>query len=386
MKKLSNLLTIIAAVIFAFTACEGPEGPQGPEGQQGSTGPTGPQGPAGPSGTAGCVTCHDNNQIITAVSAQWEASKHALGSTAERGYDPECAPCHTSQGFLEVNAAGDFESTIGNKETAAAISNPAQPNCYTCHQIHSTYTTADWDFTKTGATVGWHSVDGSTATTVDIGAGNMCTGCHQGRALEVTLANWDDGGVAEIDDIESYRWGVHHGPQYNIFVGEGLFEFVGSTSYPTGDYHLVGAASDGCVTCHMNDAYGTQAGGHTFNMGYEYHGSLVPNWPSLCTECHTPDGVLDLDDVLETVQTNIAGLLEELMTELQDAGVMDADGYLVHTSSSSPYGIVPQTEEHLAAFTNWQAIEEDMSMGFHNPAYTEAVLLNTLEVVFDVVK
>jgi phosphoribulokinase len=87
-----------------------------------------------------------------------------------------------------------------------------------------------------------------------------------------------------------------------------------------------------------------------------------------------------------TIQTNITALLEELMTELQDAGVMDADGYLVHTSSSSPYGIVPQTEEHLAAFTNWQAIEEDRSMGFHNPAYTEAVLLNTLEVVFGIVK
>ena len=111
---------------------------------------------------------------------------------------------------------------------------------------------------------------------------------------------------------------------------------------------------------------------------------IVANWPSLCLECHTPEGILDLDVVMETIQTDIAGLLEELMTELQTAGVMDADGYLVHTSR--PDVVAPQTEEHLAAFTNWQAIEEDRSMGFHNPEYTEAVLLNTLEVVFGVVK
>lgn len=384
MKKLSNLLLIIAAVTFVFTACEGPQGPQGPEGAQGETGPTGPQGPAGPSGTAGCITCHDNNQLITAASAQWEASIHATGGNAERN-GRFCAPCHTSQGFLEVNTAGDFESTIGNKGTSATIPNPNQINCYTCHDIHNTYTTADWDLTKTAATVGWHSVDGSTVTTVDLGAGNMCTGCHQGRA-QTLLANWDDGGTAILTPT-TYRWGLHHGPQYNIYVGEGLYEFVGSTAYPQpgdADYlHTVNAAAKGCVSCHMNDAYGTQAGGHTFNFAYSYHGSSVNNYPETCFSCHTPEGALDLDDVTDAIQTNIAGLLEELMVELQDAGVMDADGYLVHTSDTD---IEDQTEEHLAAFTNWQAIEEDRSMGIHNPAYTEAVLLNTLEVVFGIVK
>jgi len=135
MKKLSFLLLIVAAVTFVFTSCEGPAGPQGPEGPQGETGATGPQGPEGPAGTAGCITCHDNNQVITAASAQWEASVHATGGNAERN-GADCAPCHTSQGFLEVNAAGDFASGLGNKSTAAAIDNPNQINCYTCHNIH----------------------------------------------------------------------------------------------------------------------------------------------------------------------------------------------------------------------------------------------------------
>ncbi|MBS0011130.1 MAG: hypothetical protein KFF49_06955 [Bacteroidales bacterium] len=379
MKKLSGLLLIIAAVSFVFTACEGPQGPQGPEGPQGATGPQGPAGPTGPSGTAGCITCHDNNQVITAASAQWEASIHATGGNAERN-GTACAPCHTSQGFLEVNAAGNFESGIGNKFTAAAISNPNQINCYTCHDIHNTYTTADWDLTKTAATDAWHSVDGSTVTSVDLGAGNMCTGCHQGRAM-TTLANWDDGGTSVITP-STFRWGLHHGPQYNVYVGEGLFEFTGSTDYPTTTNHLVSAASDGCVNCHMYDAYGTQAGGHTFNFGYSSYGSTVPNWNATCTACHVPGGVVDLDNLLAGIQGEIEGLLAELMTELQGVGVMATDGYLVRTGQT----VNDQTEEHLAAFVNWQAIEEDRSLGFHNPAYTKAVLNNTLETVFGITK
>jgi hypothetical protein len=233
---------------------------------------------------------------------------------------------------------------------------------------------------KTAATVGWHSADGSTTTSVDIGAGNMCTGCHQARALETTLANWDDGGTATYT-ADSYRWGVHHGPQYNVYVGDGLFEFVGTTQYPTEENHLVSTAPDGCVNCHMYDAYGVQAGGHTFNFGYDYHGSVVPNWNATCNTCH--DGgiaTFDLDTHLDRIQTTIAGLLEELKTELQGVGVMDEDGYLVHSGET----VNDQTEEHLAAFTNWQAIEEDRSLGFHNPAYIEAVLRNTLEVVFEI--
>jgi len=208
----------------------------------------------------------------------------------------------------------------------------------------------------------------------------MCTGCHQGRA-QTELANWDDGGIAEMTP-SSYRWGLHHGPQYNIYIGEGLYEFTGSASYPTDDNHLVAASPEGCVTCHMNDAFGTQAGGHTFDFTYSYHGSTVANWPALCTECHTPGGVLDLDVVMAGIQTNIEALLDALMLELQTAGVMDASGYLVHTATD----VEPQSEEHLAAFTNWQAIEEDRSKGIHNPAYTEAVLVNTLETVFGVTK
>ena len=176
----------------------------------------------------------------------------------------------------------------------------------------------------------------------------------------------------------SYRFGLHHGPQYNVVVGEGLYEF--GTGYPAAENHITDKTSDACVTCHMNVAYGTQAGGHTFNVAYDYHGSTVPNLPASCEECHIPDGGMDLGDKMDALQTDITALLTELGTALETAGVKEVGAnYIVHTSN--PTVIAPQTELMLAAFTNFQAITEDRSLGMHNPAYIRVLLANTISAV-----
>lgn len=377
---MKKFLTFLGACAFFFTAaiiisCEGPAGPAGEVGPEGPIGLQGEQGIQGQDGTATCAVCHDDSQVNFAKTIQWEASIHATGGNFERN-DSYCAPCHTSQGFLEALGAGEFaQMTPGNGSTSGTISDPNPQNCYTCHAIHSTYSVDDWDRTKTTATKGWHSVDGTTMTEVDLGEGNMCTGCHQGRALSVTLNMTDN---TTTITPSSYRWGIHHGPQYNVYVGEGLYEFAGSTAYPTETNHMIEKTTDGCVDCHMNDAYGTQAGGHTFNVGYEYHGSVVPNFPASCKGCHIDDGAYDIVDKMTDVQEDIEALIMQLDTELQNAGVSDGE-YLHHVSSTN---ITPQTHMMLAAFTNWQALFEDRSKGMHNPEYVEAVLLNTLEIAF----
>ncbi|HKL66591.1 MAG TPA: hypothetical protein VJ877_01770, partial [Bacteroidales bacterium] len=96
------------------------------------------------------------------------------------------------------------------------------------------------------------------------------------------------------------------------------------------------------------------------------------NWPASCSECHTNT---ELNDATAIIQADIETYLADLETELLNAGVIDADGRPVTSS---------QTQEQVAAYLNWQAIEEDRSLGMHNPGYTEAVLLNTLETVFSV--
>jgi hypothetical protein len=65
-------------------------------------------------------------------------------------------------------------------------------------------------------------------------------------------------------------------------------------------------------------------------------------------------------------------LLEDLADLLITHGVMDASNYLVAGE---------WTTDLTAAVVNYNAIREDKSLGFHNPAYIEAILLNTIEAV-----
>ncbi len=366
MKNLIKLFSLLCVTGFMLASCEGPMGLQGAPGIDGED------------ANATCTQCHKNDQVIEAKMAQWEASVHATGGNSERN-SFDCAPCHTSQGFLEVNAAGGFTSGPGLPEASGTISNPNQQNCYTCHDIHNTFTAADWALTKTAATTASHTIDGTSSISMDMGNANMCTGCHQGRALDAVLDMNDN--VTEIQPT-SYRWGIHHGPQYNIVMGKTLYEFAGSVAYPTAENHMTDKTSDACVTCHMAEAYGTQAGGHTFNVSYEYHSSVELNLPASCATCHIPEGAMDLATKVEEVQAEVEALLAALGTALENAGVKKPGStYIMYTGSGASQVINPQTEMMLAAFTNYQAIEEDRSLGVHNPAYVKAILTNTTEAV-----
>jgi len=163
--KRFTFLSLFTAVIFAsamiMSGCtkEGPAGPAGKDGKDGTD---------GTDGTAGCVQCHDDSQAIFAASVQWEASVHATGGNFERNA-ADCGACHTSQGFLQRLANGTMEAD-GTVETPAPI------NCYTCHNIHETYTPEDWAFTATEPVEFW--VNGEV---VDFGRANLCVQCHQDR-------------------------------------------------------------------------------------------------------------------------------------------------------------------------------------------------------------
>ena len=243
MKNLIKLFTTLCVLGFALASCEGPMGLQGEPGVDGV------DGVDGKDANESCTQCHTNSQAIEVRMAQWEASVHATGGNAERN-EADCAPCHTSQGFLEVNAAGGFTSGPGLIEASATVSNPSQQNCYTCHDIHNTFTAADWAFTKTAATTASHTVDGTSSVSMDMGSANVCTGCHQGRALDEALDMTDN---VNTQTPGSYRFGIHHGPQYNITMGKTLYEFAGTATYPTTENHITAKTEDACVDCHMSE-------------------------------------------------------------------------------------------------------------------------------------
>jgi len=351
MKRFTYLLSLtLSAFVVAAVAFIGCEGPAGPAGTPGADGADGADGTDGVDANATCTECHDESTDIYVKRLQAANSKHLTGGDFERS-DKDCAACHTHEGFLDRMESGEMEAS-------ADVANPSPQNCRTCHKIHINYDASDFALRYPGPVTLW-----ANDVTIDVASGNICANCHQPRLLE---PGYTIGG--DSVSITNSRWGPHHSPQSAMLWGTTAYEVAGSVSYPDpgGRMH----AQVGCTECHMPDAYGNQAGGHTLNMTYEYHGSDA-DWVAGCTGCHT--GIEDFD--LNGVQTQVSTLLDSLHHVLMDEGLLDEDGLLV-ASSSSPLKVSP---EEAGVIHNFLFVESDLSTGVHNSAYAIALLKNSLE-------
>jgi len=328
-KKLLVLLGAMIAVTVLFTACAGPQGEPGP------AGPAGPQGPAGPAGESAsatdltCTECHNDTAIITSKKANWEESLHGQGTAfAEEGNRNTCAFCHSGAKFSESVAAG-----ITFDKVEAGDANPTHQDCRTCHQIHTTYTSADWAL-ETEAPV-TQIVSG---LTFDGGAGNLCANCHQARRY---MANFVDKTDATKYTSTSPRFNPHLSVQGDILLGSGGFGVEGK---PGAHYSMV---EDTCVGCHMG-------GAETANHRME---------PQLskCQECHADAESYDINGAVTALEERMA----ELKAALTAKGLLDENG-----------AVIPGTwdEATATAIWNYEVIEEDASNGVHNPNYVNALI------------
>lgn len=364
---LSGFALLIAGAII-LSSCEGPEGPAGPAGPAGADGAQGAQGEQGPAGADGvdgadgngtCVICHDDDVVLLAKQQQALSSHHLSGGNYER-LSSYCAYCHTHQGFVEHQETG---------AVAADIVDPAPINCRTCHMIHVNYDATDWALVTTDPVVLTHG-----DATVDLGEdANLCVNCHQSLAVSGMPVVGGDS-----VSITSSRWGPHHGPQSNNLWGVGAYEVAGTESYGTPGTHA--HANVGCVDCHMAPVpYGGRtAGGHTFNMTYEYHGHEEGN-VAACSGCHS--AIEDLDPPsfdLGGFQTEIDDLVTQLETIFIAAGYMDGPGELWNASSTAPLKVHADVA---GAMLNYKTVTEDRSRGIHNPVYMKAMLQNALEAL-----
>jgi len=242
------------------------------------------------------------------------------------------------------------------------VENPTPPNCRTCHQIHTTYTDADFAFTTT-APVDLLAFPGET---VDFGTGNLCASCHQARPIEPM----PELGGADVA-VTSSRYGTHHSPVATVLGGVGLFDLSGDVDGGPFVHGDVASNAKGCPTCHMAQPFGAQAGGHTFAMTYEYHGSEEDNVAGCMTSgCHS--SVEDFGKF--GVQDEVEAKLDEHADLLRAKGIMAAA-----PSVSSVSGTYPA--EVAAAFVNWQTIYEDKSLGIHNPPYVLGILQGSIDAM-----
>jgi len=289
-----------------------------------------------------CFTCHGEDGLLLAAQGEWQNSIHASGHNVDytnRG-GTDCSKCHDHQGFLDFLATGTVD---------APYENVSSIHCFTCHAPHTrgnlTLRTKDAYVLDNGVTF-------------DHGDANLCANCHHSRL---------DASTITADQSVSPYWGSHHGPQADLLQGTNGYEFAGYTYGNTGHSNI--GDNNGCVKCHMGNPQthlGYGVGGHSFNMYDEDSGA---NLVGVCQECHPTADSYDVD----SVQTEVNSLLEELATLLQNAGYLSGSGSIISQTIAN--------RDHAGAVFNWKMIEEDRSEGIHNPAYIIDLLESSIAIM-----
>ena len=275
---------------------------------------------------ADCMTCHDDTTLITGKKTGWSESMHGTGEAYRRGTSSSCAACHSGGAFSKMVVDGLTPDTVTEGDP-----NPTRQDCRTCHQVHTSYTTADWAL-ETTAPVALYAFE---EVTFNGGKGNLCANCHQPRRT-IAAADPNDN-IA----VTSTHWGPHHGPQSAMLLGiGGAGDVVG---FPSAHSMLV---RDTCVTCHIGKDMT-----HTFEPAV-----------SACLTCHADAENFDIDGV----QTEVEALIAEVGELLIAKGLLDEEGHPV-------VGDYPAAQA--SALWNYIFIAiEDGSLGVHNPHYTMALL------------
>ncbi|MHC4436915.1 MAG: cytochrome c3 family protein [Planctomycetota bacterium] len=292
---------------------------------------------------AACTDCHNDTTVITGKQFAWEESLHGSGTAAAyAGGRGSCTACHSGASFSGMVAAGQTPAEF------TTVVDVTRQDCRACHQVHTSYTDADWALETTDPVVLYAFEE----VTYDGGKGNLCANCHQPRR---TIADPDpNDNIA----VTSTHWGPHHGPQSAVLLGVGGAGEV--EGRPSAHAMLV---KDTCVSCHVGEGMG-----HTFEPDV-----------SACVKCHSDAEDFDINGL----QTEVAALIEELRELLVAKGLLAAeteyeigeDGVIeeVVVGYHPVVGEYPAAES--SALWNYIMIEiEDGSLGVHNPSYTVDLL------------
>ncbi|MCT4586387.1 MAG: collagen-like protein [Carboxylicivirga sp.] len=361
LKQITGLIVVAMAVVFAGCTKEGPQGPPGSDGSDGTDGTNGSDG------TAGCITCHTNDSELTIKTAQFEHSIHFTGGAEHTGYanyaGGSCSMCHSHNGFMK--AVEDGTNFGGLHAEAAAMS------CYTCHQIHTSYTRDDYAMVYEGEVdLIMNEVDAFSDLSVDAGEpSNTCVKCHQARNRGDDTPNLD---VSTNTLITSSHYGPHYGVQGIIYGGKGGY-FASEAD----------KGKHNCVKCHMSNAastgnYGAYFGGHSMALSMAQYDDETGEMTSYtaftkaCTDCHES---LDDDFDLNGIQTGVKAKLAALKTALMENNIMDDHDHII---TDKEY-----TQEQLAAFWNYKLVKDDGSYGIHNKVYANDLLDGALSALQD---
>jgi len=393
MKTKRNLMAIVA-IVFAVIAISSCKKVAGPAGAAGADGTNGTDGLNGIDANAFCKTCHTTANWAAAQS-QLDSSRHVSGNSMTpgtgRGMRRDCAACHSREGYEETLLTG-LDTTANNHFNGTYWMTNYYSNspvkCTTCHTFHGTLDEAAFP-NYALRNVGPFKLRFDHNTYMDLGASNTCARCHQVRTQ--TDTNYVKpvipySGLQETNmvDIRSGSFGVHDGPQSNVFGAKGYYQ-LSATPYTNATHSTNGVQCGDCHVLSTVNLAGTM-GGHTFRMTDGITDNVVQ-----CNKCHT--GVTDFDK--NGIQTEIKGLLLDIENLLTTKGYYHDGGtpnslavayggntdFKLYTTTSGTQTVnasnpLNRSERFAAALFNFKLIVVDASYGVHNYFFIKELLLD----------
>jgi hypothetical protein len=304
-----------------------------------------------------CTTCHSGEHHP--YSTDWDQSPHAFDALDEHTAHgaptrAACAVCHSGSGFIA--ATGTSETIVFNAE------DPVNVSCAACHDPHSNENPA---MIRTLAPVNAVAANGVSAELKAAGTGQLCVQCHRARSSADTQI-----------DAGYIRWGTHSSPQGDFLAGTIGYEDMAPGFQFGGKMRGHYMIENSCASCHMEaNPYPQARTGHTF----------APTTSS-CKSCHgeiadfndlMANGDYDGDGAVEGFKSEIEGLMNTLASELHAAGLTDTVG--VTAALTATNGDTSDLAIKLRkGGWNYTLVENDGSMGIHNPTYAVQILQQSI--------
>jgi hypothetical protein len=370
-------------------------------------------------GSTGCAPCHSHEGMHSVV-------------------DNNVVPTYTYN-------SGTGKYSFAYNATAASTSGlttmPSKIGCFTCHKgaaadSMALYTTAPVPMTM-------YAMPGATKTinlTQHDSESNLCVKCHQPRPLNLNT-NPGNGGSVDYADlaanpanlffnsasssnklVPAYRTHNHYGAIGGVFAGQAGVQFPGALPYTNTSTHPNQAS---CQTCHMATPSGTNGGHSFFVSSWDETGTTkTMNYKGcVASGCHT--STTSVTTATTNAQTATEGLLNTLADKLRTPGGTEFmhknpdpttnifahvtaagyDGYFdIYDPVNNPAGHIknPSTtgmtaaqitqnntldplgdllNVQMGAIINFQLSVREYSKGVHNPAYSAALLNNTIDAL-----
>lgn len=347
-----------------------------------------------------------------AIKKEWEGSAHNNGVMGEKTLREatvevrqagaaHCARCHSEQGFLawlEQLKKGNPGNLVGPDGKPAEYLKSLgltqeQVRPITCKACHD----EDGDLRLANDTPMLPSGFKATA----VGNAALCITCHNSRNGRI---------VWNAEDAGRYTY-PHASSQGDVLLGKNAYFVDDTREWPNPHAFFTGSA---CSTCHMSLAGKGDYSSHTFKVpeglcaschGTKYTEEMVQeNTLHLLSLVRTQVNarVLAVRDRIKTVRAwnpetgqftpnvavkapvyrvdllSIAGQIAFKMT-LTDGSVVYSQLGDIKDEKGQP--VFATKDPVVRAAWNYLLIQNDGSKGVHNPTYTRAVLLATLEAL-----